>query len=167
PTAGRFAPAPWARAWRALGVGRLASLGLTTYPRLGQGAVPGDGLSLIWWRGLSHPRVAELDLFARFGPPKRLAERELADRCREIAERSGLSVGLLLSPEPRRGRLTRHTPLESAASGQGVCFGPRALRRYTWGLGWALWLTDGHLEALGGRARVLRAAPAARVVESP
>ena len=46
-------------------------------------------------------------------------------------------------------------------------YGPAALERFARGSAWALWLTDGHIQRLGGWERVSQDAPAARVERRP
>jgi hypothetical protein len=167
PTAGAWSAVRWARSWRAQGAGGLQWMGFGTEPRPGRSFFADSRVTVTWWRDMAHPDVAEIDVSAQFGEPPHPDVAEIVALCREVARGAGLAAGLLLAPDVPRGRRVRFTALETAAIQRGDRFGAAAVRRYLWGVGWAVWLTEGHLEALGGRARVLREAPVANVIESP
>ena len=101
-----------------------------------------------------------------------LSEREFVDWCLAGAEASGTAQALLVPHEPPRlvadqTEIERSllAPLMARAGRHG--FGPLALQRFARGAGWGLWLTEQHIAGLGGRDRVAREAPVARVLDRP
>jgi hypothetical protein len=163
PTRGRFTADAWSRVEHGLMAGEIDSVSVSSPLSLDRGVFATvRGVC----RGILHPAVVDLKIQANYrsGPP--LDESQFIDLCLAAAEASGLAQGLMLE---RRDpdRFAEQTPFERRFVLQPPDyrrFGPNALSRYVRGVGWGLWLTDGHLHGLGGRAKVEREAPVSRVV---
>lgn len=168
-TAGPFTAAAWSRALTKLVDGGLESLGVgPKWERFGI-----SGLELAYrgfYERISGVPIVEISFATEFSERPPLTEAEFVDLSLAGAEASGFPQGLLVPARLVKGEAPRffagRTQLEYEMMPKVVDFGPRALEQFARGPGWALWLTGGLIEGLGGRERVIRA-PVARVVERP
>ncbi|MFN8526491.1 MAG: hypothetical protein U0821_25600 [Chloroflexota bacterium] len=94
--------------------------------------------------------------------------------CLDLAEASGLPLGYANPYAPELAERAPsvdpsfglHTPsLGEAGTGGFVEFGASDVAQFVPRPAWALWLTSGHIEALGGANRIRREAPVAVVIE--
>lgn len=109
------------------------------------------------------PDVVTLDLSARHTDATTLNVNELVTLFRYLASNVGLSVGYVISSAmPARFRRTV-TELEQQAHEKGARFGESARQKYVPSIGWAVWLTQGHIRALGGSERISAVAPVRKV----
>jgi len=81
-------------------------------------------------------------------------------------QQSGFPQGLLQPDLPPLISAHR-TSIESDANLQRIYFGPRAREAYLRGPGWGMWITERHIQTLGGRLRVRAEAPVDLIVERP
>jgi hypothetical protein len=157
PTQTRFSPRAWARASKAMLAQEIESVSV------GVDLDHGWHAAGHWW--WSYPRSGVSQVFlhdtrARGAiiPPNRFVRV-----AQDVAAATGLAQGFLWPHPPLSDYFALSRDLRDA--GAGLEYGPNALARYARRLGWALWLTDGHLAGLGGRARVRHEAPVHRVAE--
>jgi hypothetical protein len=130
---------------------------------LGVGADPDHPVSSFTWRPSQRfPRGwSAIDFATQFDEPKLLRYEQWRDHALRLGESSGVVQGLAITPAmPERYRYDM-TPMEM----RRIALGPKGLKRYLRQPAWALWLTECHIDALGGRDRLRREAPVHLVVE--
>jgi hypothetical protein len=152
-TSGQFSGEGLRRATRRLAEGKLTSVCVQTDTERQRG-------DFVYSCYHMYPErlVSDIWFSAAFDENRPLTDKEFVRLSREIALGAGLANGILLRYEP---------PVRSAGSNEfesrGTQYGPKALGRFARHAGWGMWLTAGHLAGLGGKERMLREAPVARI----
>lgn len=170
PTSGTFTSQAWARTARALTTGALDVVGIATLMR---GADDGH-VEVLCTGFVNRSRwqdVVEVRLSAVLGASPVFDEPEFVEHCVNLAEQAGLPQGLAAPYQPPflsayETKQEAQIFLQLAPLGIQRYSG-QALERFARGTAWGLWLTEKHLNGLGGRERVRSDAPVARVLERP
>jgi hypothetical protein len=161
PTNGPFTLARWRRMVQGLCDGRLSHVIIDDDRLPGGGADSWLGLS--WERGVrGRQELGAIDVGASLNGVPPLSLADFVAFCVDLGETSGLTFGALT-----RDGMGFPQAVNEQAFMRGIPVGPTAYARYVCRPGWGLWLTDGHLAALGGRAAVRDQAPVHRVLERP
>jgi hypothetical protein len=126
----------------------------------------GQEFGLTWNQGYyGIPGLAALRLGATFNAGYFLKPDRFIELSQSLAMASGLPVGILSSPALPGELYSTTTQLEQDLHAGGVRFEASLRERYLPGLAWAVWITAGHIAALGGRERIVESAPVARVLQ--